>query len=221
MPQGPPARLIPSSKSLDAFSQVSTEPVLPYEDPKKIVEEVDLIALRYYCVCRRMINCDHPLETCLQFNQYAEHDIDRSFARKVSVDEAVAVLNMSAEKGLVHLLGNRAEISPLRSICNCCACACIVVNSVIKHGTLKKVVAKTRYEASADDEACTGCQRCVDLCNFDAIEMVNLEGSKKYKAKIDPEKCWGCGVCFTACKPKAISLKLVRPATHIPKAVAT
>lgn len=212
----PVIRLVPSSKSLDAFRKISTEPVLPYEDPRQIVEAVDLIALRNYCVCRIMINCGHPLNTCLQFNQYAEYDISRGFARKISVDEAVDTLNMSAESGLVHLLANIAEVPRQRSICNCCACACIVVNSVKRYDTLKEVIAKTRYEAVIDDEACTGCQICVDKCNFDAIDMVKPEGSKKYKAIIDPEKCWGCGVCYTVCEPEAISLKLVRPAAHIP-----
>jgi heterodisulfide reductase subunit A-like polyferredoxin len=90
-----------------------------------------------------------------------------------------------------------------------------VVNSVTKYDTLKQVISKTRYEAKVDSEICNGCQLCIDLCNFDAIEMIKPEGSKKYKAQIDPGKCWGCGVCYTACVPEAISLKLVRPPTYI------
>jgi ferredoxin len=217
----PVGRLVPSPQSLDSYKATATEPVLPYEDPKQIVASMDLIGLRNYCVCRRMIPCGHPLDTCLQFNQYAEYDIARSFARKISLDEAISILNRSAESGLVHLLSNNAEVTQQRSICNCCDCACIVVNSCKKYDTLKQVIAKTRYEATVDSETCNGCQLCVDLCNFDAIEMVKPEGSKKYKAQIDPEKCWGCGVCYTACVPEAISLKLVRPVSYIPKTEGT
>ena len=210
-------RLIPTSKSLDAFRKVSNEPVLPYEDPRQIVEAVDLIALRHYCACRRfMLNCESSLDVCLQFNESAEYDISRGMARKISVDEAVDVLNLSDDQGLVHNLVNIADISQIRSICNCCPCCCIVLNSVLRHGTVSQVLAKTRYESIVDEEACTGCQLCVDRCDFDAIEMVKPAGSKKYKAHIDPEKCWGCGLCYSVCKPEAISLKLVRPATHIP-----
>jgi electron transport complex protein RnfB len=219
MPTGPPLiRLVPSPQSLDAYSANATDPVLPYEDPRKIVAGVDLIGLRNHCVCRRMVKCGHPLDTCLQFNQYAEQDIERSFARKISVDEAISVLNRSAESGLIHFLGNKAEISQLRSICNCCVCACIVVNSASKYGTLPQVISKTRYEATVDTETCTGCELCVDLCNFDAIKMVESAGSKNDTAQIDPEKCWGCGACYTACVSEAISLKLVRPVSHIPVA---
>jgi ferredoxin len=216
-PRTPYVRLVPTAKSLDAFKKVSNEPVLPYEDPRQIVEGVELIALRDYCSCRRvMMHCEHPHKTCLQFNQYAEHDISRSIARKISVDEAVAVLDMSEESGLVHLLQNTAEFSRIRSICNCCECGCFVIFPGKRHNTLRETIAKTRYEAVVDLEACEGCQLCIDRCNFDAIDMVKPAGSKKYKVYIDPEKCWGCGVCLTVCEPEAISLKLVRPVTHIP-----
>ena len=216
-PQEPVLRLAPTPKALDASRKVSGEPVLPYEDPRQIVEAVDLISLRHYCACRRfMLNCESSLHVCLQFNESAEQDISRHMARKISADEAVDILNLSDEQGLVHLLVNTAKISQIRSICNCCPCCCIVINSVIKHGTLSQVVAKTRYESIVDEKACTGCQLCVDRCDFDAIEMVKPAGSKKYKARIDPEKCWGCGLCYSACKPEAISLNPVRPATHIP-----
>jgi heterodisulfide reductase subunit A-like polyferredoxin len=45
--------------------------------------------------------------------------------------------------------------------------------------------------------------------------MVQLPGSKKLKAKVDPEACYGCGCCFMACEQKAISMKCVRPVSHV------
>jgi Pyruvate/2-oxoacid:ferredoxin oxidoreductase delta subunit len=57
---------------------------------------------------------------------------------------------------------------------------------------------------------------CIDRCQFDAITMTPVPGSKKLKAQIDAEKCWGCGVCVLKCAPESISMKLVRPLEHIP-----
>ena len=76
---------------------------------------------------------------------------------------------------------------------------------------------KSRFQAMVDQDLCNGCQVCVDRCQFDAIEMVRPEGSKKYKAVVDAEKCWGCGACYIKCAPVAITLELVRPAAHIPQ----
>ena len=86
------------------------------------------------------------------------------------------------------------------------------------------VWAKSRFEAVVDRDKCTGCQDCVDRCQFDAIEMVRVKtattkkGKKgKLKSIIDPEKCWGCGVCVLACdEANAMSMKTVRPPEHIP-----
>jgi heterodisulfide reductase subunit A-like polyferredoxin len=80
--------------------------------------------------------------------------------------------------------------------------------------------AKSRYIATVDEDTCTGCQKCVDRCHFDAIDMVKPEGdgkSKKLKAKVDPEACFGCGACVPGCdKVNALSMKCVRPPDHIP-----
>jgi ferredoxin len=201
--------IVPSIQSLDAFRKTSGEPVLPDEDPEKIVEKADVICVRE-CACRVMHDiCDHPRDVCIQFNEYAENDINRSFGRKVSSDEAVSILKLSADNGLCH---NYNGYPHIHSICNCCVCACLVLNSVSRYqGTMDGVVTKSRFEAVADDQSCSGCQTCIDHCNFDAIAMVRSPGSKKYKAQIDYNKCMGCGACYTACEPEAISLKLVRP----------
>ncbi len=87
--------------------------------------------------------------------------------------------------------------------------------------SLDKIWQKTRFIAILDEEACNGCQTCVDRCQFDAIEMVKPEGagkSKKLKAKVDAEACYGCGVCVLGCdKAEALSMKIVRPPDHIPE----
>jgi heterodisulfide reductase subunit A-like polyferredoxin len=55
----------------------------------------------------------------------------------------------------------------------------------------------------------------VDNCNFDAIALAKSPGSKKLKAQVNPEACYGCGCCFMACEQDAISMKCVRPASHV------
>ena len=104
-------------------------------------------------------------------------------------------------------------------MCNCCSDCCVVFQA-LEHCDLPvdRGFARSRYEARVDQEACDGCQDCVDNCNFDAIEMVKAPGSKKLKAQVNAEACYGCGCCFMACENKAISLQCVRPVAHVPGA---
>ncbi|MFW6107257.1 MAG: 4Fe-4S binding protein [bacterium] len=49
-------------------------------------------------------------------------------------------------------------------------------------------------------EKCTGCERCIEVCPIEAIEM------RGEVAWIDPEICDGDGVCIPACPEGAIVL---------------
>ena len=93
----------------------------------------------------------------------------------------------------------------------------------IVEAPMDKVWQKSRFIAIVDEKTCIGCQDCVDRCQFDAIEMVKPEGSKKskkLKAKIDADACYGCGVCVIGCdKVDALSMKIVRPPDHIPESL--
>ena len=48
-------------------------------------------------------------------------------------------------------------------------------------------------------DKCTGCEDCVDACNYTAIE-----GKKKFIHMIDQDMCEHCGDCVSACDEEAI-----------------
>ena len=57
-------------------------------------------------------------------------------------------------------------------------------------------------KAVVDEDLCSGCERCLDSCRFDAISTL-IDGT----ARIDEWSCEGCGVCATACRHGAVSLE--------------
>ena len=52
-----------------------------------------------------------------------------------------------------------------------------------------------------DEQECTGCETCVDVCPVGAISMVDGV------AKIDPDECSECLQCIDECPVEAISEK--------------
>ena len=52
---------------------------------------------------------------------------------------------------------------------------------------------------------CTGCRRCLKICNRKALEMaVDEAGSRVILKK--PQKCTACGKCVAVCKFKALEI---------------
>ena len=67
-------------------------------------------------------------------------------------------------------------------------------------------------EAEVDQELCDGCQDCVEVCVYDAIDMVRFGRAKRLKAKVDPDRCCGCHLCPPLCPQHGIAMHwLVAP----------
>lgn len=65
---------------------------------------------------------------------------------------------------------------------------------------------KIRIESvvvSVDEELCTGCAKCVDICPFQALSIDEIA----QKAKVIEAKCTGCGSCASTCPVGAMQLK--------------
>jgi ferredoxin len=196
-------RVLPVNKTIEMRSAI-----LPHEDAAAIVEKSRKIALAE-CVCRkRARSCDHPLEVCLSFDIAADIMLQREISREITKKEALEVLRISEEAGLLHCVDNRQ--SGLFFICNCCSCGCGAVRAATVHGSRNAIV-PSRYKAVIDADNCSQCGVCVDKCQFSAITL-DADG-----IHLDESLCYGCGNCATNCPQSVIVMQEVRAPSHIPE----
>jgi H+/Na+-translocating ferredoxin:NAD+ oxidoreductase subunit B len=202
-------RVIPARK---AISEGTT--LLPSEDVEAILDKATKLALAH-CSCRRIATrCDLPTEVCIQVNRAAEYAITRGTGKEMTKDEAMKVMDIAEEAGLIHSVYNNSGVPNV--VCNCCGDCCVFYYPLTKYGVLEKGVAKSRFQAEVDKATCKGCQTCVERCPFEAMEMVKIPGERKLKAQVNSEKCFGCGVCAVECESEAIKLVEIRPPEYIP-----
>jgi ferredoxin len=195
-------RVIPVNLTVEPDIQIA-----PFEDIKQIVKNADNLAVTK-CTCRVIDgSCGKPVDVCIQVNRAADYAIERGTGRKLSEDEAIAMLKMCEEEGLVHAVGNTRGLGHV--ICNCCADCCI--NWPGPRNSAVNFAAPSRFTAVVDPDLCTACEICIDRCHFDAIQ---LDGDA---ICLDEEKCMGCGVCVVTCPTEALSLKEVRGEDFVPQ----
>jgi Pyruvate/2-oxoacid:ferredoxin oxidoreductase delta subunit len=193
-----PLRTIPVNKSLDTSLQVA-----PYDDAKEIIKRTKKIALAD-CICRVQKGhiedaCDKPVEVCFAFGSHADFYVENGLARFITQEEAIEVLGKCEEAGLVN---QPASIINPGGMCNCCGDCCGLLRSLNRlHNPAERVLSS--YFAVSDRELCTGCEKCLERCQMDAITLSDDE-----TAIINTDRCIGCGLCVTTCPVEAIELKL-------------
>lgn len=200
---GPVIRVIPVNVTVEPQGRI-----LAFDDIRQVVENARNLAVTP-CSCRVIDgSCGKPVEVCVQIDKAADYAIERGTGRKLEKDEALALMKMCEEEGLVHVSDNRRM--PGHVICNCCSDCCLNWSSV--RSGLGKFVVPSRFSAQVDPDSCAACETCMERCFFDAVSM---EGPGD-TAMVNEEKCMGCGVCIVTCPEDAISLKETRPEDFIP-----
>lgn len=213
----PPMRVVPAYNAIKNLPDIQ-----PWENFIEIIKSSDPIAVTP-CPCRfqtTAINepCAYSDETaewkCLQLGRGAEYVISRGSGKQITREDALKLVEKIEDEALVHIWDYYATMDAHMS-CQCCQDCCIIFQSMEHgNGNLETVYARSRFRAFLDQESCSGCQNCLERCQFNAIDLVRV--GKKYKAVVDQEKCWGCGVCVLKCEPGAIYLEAVEPVEYIP-----
>jgi len=167
------------------------------------------------CDCRRLAqNCDRPVETCIWLDKSAREALDRGHGRRLTRDEAKALVRKADRKGLMHTGDSQWRTNGLSPICNCCACDCYPFTAAREIGS-KGVWPRSRYVAAYDRDACAFCGLCVRRCHFGAFYHdggeVTVAGKTARNVQFDPALCWGCGLCANSCPTGAIVMRPLAP----------
>ncbi len=192
----PQLRTIPVHQSLD-----NSIKVMPYESAEAIVRDQDQVLVAP-CICRQERHlvgegCDRPIETCLVFGLGVDFYEHNGLGRRIDTHEALDILQIANEAGLVLQPGNSRNPG---NICACCGCCCGVLRTINTYPRPVDLVASP-FIALVDSESCVGCGLCVKRCQMGAITVEDR------KAVINYDRCIGCGLCVSTCPTHAMSLE--------------
>jgi electron transport complex protein RnfB len=196
-------REVPQLRTIPVGESVTVEhEILAYEQAENLVRERETIAVAP-CICRRehqMIGegCDKPMETCLVFGTAADYYVENGLGRYIDVDEALEILQLAEETGLVLQPSNSQRIV---NICCCCGCCCQVLLAFKRHPKPASL-ASSPFVIATNPDICIGCGDCITRCQMGALSLVGDVSVP------DLDRCIGCGLCVTTC-PSG-SLHLVR-----------
>lgn len=206
--KAPQMRTIPVQKSIAVRKDV-----MPYEIAEELIRTHTSFAVAN-CICRQAMRtvgkgCDKPEESCLVLGPAADYIVQRGRGKRISVDEALDILQRADEAGLVLQPDNAQD--PL-FICTCCGCCCGILRSLKLAPQPGKIVSSP-FLAHLDASHCNGCGLCTKRCQMEAIRVCEK------KAILDADRCIGCGLCVHTCPSDSLSLERKPPSlqANVPK----
>jgi hypothetical protein len=116
-------RTLPVETALPADSAA-----VPYQRASGLIEKATGPIVVFPCLCRsakpKEDRCNSPMEVCMAFGDHARFYLDTGVAgRKIDKEEALKILRIAEEGGLVHQVVNYTD-DELSWLCNCCGCCC-------------------------------------------------------------------------------------------------
>lgn len=209
----PQMRTIPISRSIQPKNNVST-----FDEVAKLLQQSEGPYSIFECICRKKkalkgepCQVTDRKETCLGIGIMSQIAIEKGYAREITMDEAMSILEQNQKQGLVLQPSNtkKAEF-----ICSCCGCCCGMLR-MLKDLPKPLDFWSSNFYAVVDTDACNGCGNCEKRCQVAAAKL----SDKNHLSSIDPNRCIGCGVCIPSCPENAISLhkkpdEVIPPATR-------
>lgn len=184
--------------------------IIPFQYANKIIlKEPDFVAVMD-CPCRihRKNGCK-PADVCIAVGRstaefWLEH-CEKYHVRKITQDEALKIIMDARRRGCITTAwfkvatGGRTGV-----ICSCCSCCCGGIEGMRLAQRFDKSltnIAPSGYSVEHDPVRCKSCQKCSEVCMFDAITFTPT-GERLY----DMAACMGCGLCTEKCEQNALAL---------------
>jgi UDP-glucose 4-epimerase len=199
---------IPINQSLGTYENK----VIPYAVFKHFIDKASHFVILNKCGCRVSKNCqkhDHSIG-CLNMGEDTKKlPIDKERKYVATKEDALELVRRAIDNGLIPLLGRAMDeavgagiedTGNFMSACFCCPCCCVDI-PIMNHATSKlKFIKKIEgLNVVVDEDACVGCEDCIEACVWNGNEMIDG------KANIT-DRCIGCGRCVEACPSEAISI---------------
>jgi len=178
--------------------------IKPYDDIEAMLDKHRRFAVGV-CMCRLMDKmkpknpCTHPLETCIETDDYADYYIETGIGREITKEEALAILREGEKDGRIIQATNSQEGE---NFCSCCACGCGML-WLKKQFPGPAAELWSNHYSEIDYDKCIGCGKCVTRCTFGYI----TKDPETKKVSVDQSACLGCGLCVSTCPTKAIVLR--------------
>lgn len=194
----PTARVITVDRYVPAGNQIHT-----YDQVATYIDKYDPISVGT-CFCRHAAALrdedthGQPMDVCMSFGPTAEYGLAHLGGRRVTKDEARAILDRSEEAGLVHMSRNTA--ADIDFICNCDRWHCEVVTRVLRDPR-PALFFNSGFKPEFDPDKCTSCEICLDRCPAAALTMADDI------PVVDLDRCFGCAACATGCPDDAILME--------------
>jgi len=187
--------------------------VVPLEDIERIFAFTNSI-VRVNCICRHIAtgkeerycygvsmgeNGGEIAKIISGTNTQLFGKPDSRGLEELSPADALSQLKDHERQGLCHTIWT--FITPyIAGICNCDRPDCLAMKATVTHG--QPALYRAEYVAGVDSERCTGCRRCMHVCQFGALSY----SAASRKVYPDVRRCFGCGICRSVCEAGAISL---------------
>jgi Pyruvate/2-oxoacid:ferredoxin oxidoreductase delta subunit len=193
---------IPFFRSVPVNTEVvSKGEVLPGDDAQAIIRSKKIFAVSK-CLCRIETAAaggfdDPRKEVCLAFDDMAQFYIDVGIGRRITMEEAIDIVEESIRLGLCIHVANSKE-SEVMCSCNVDRCGLLQMTKAFGGAATAHV---SHYRIAVDENKCRACGVCVEKCPTECCYI----NEKKISA-CEAERCIGCGQCVIHCPSKARSL---------------
>lgn len=164
-----PMRVIPIESAIDGQSRRAS-----YEEISMYLEDNTVFSVSD-CSCRTSREtmgegCGHLKEDmCIQMGHAANYYIKTKRGRQISREEAYEILARAEENGLMHMIPNVDGPGKTHAICNCCGCSCYALRNATM--VYNNDFVRSNYVSSVDEEKCSACGECVEICPTNAAKL--------------------------------------------------